>query len=292
MDPVLASVISIIPPTVLCIGVELTKKMQIKLDEQTRKTIMKEGLYHLTSKEAALAIMESGYIKPSKGKLNNHYAKSFSSNEAGEFVYMFAGKPNLFSLAKNMAHAFGDKSDGAFYAIKHIPSKDEVDKYRQRVNDGAITYDGQLLLDKSKTEIVKMKLEKGKLIEIPMEEEIKVNPVKKKVIRCAGLAGLVVSSTQQLLCDTLRFSVMPKNRAKIKQYIQERKLVNKILKQKELEERSYEKKSPNKNSIVTCIKKWAKDKTTALCLNTAIKHIHNLERDKISENKEEREDIQ
>ena len=45
MDPVLAQVITIIPRTVLVLGVELTKQMQIKLDEQTRKTIkMKNNL--------------------------------------------------------------------------------------------------------------------------------------------------------------------------------------------------------------------------------------------------------
>ncbi len=56
---------------------------------------------------------------------------------------MFAGKPNIFMLSKNMAHCFGDKSDGTFYAIKHNPSTEDLENYTQRYNDGAITYEGK-----------------------------------------------------------------------------------------------------------------------------------------------------
>lgn len=289
MELGLALFVAIVPTAMNYVGVELTKKMQISLEEQTKKIIKEEGVYHLTSKKAAQEIMESNHILPSKGKLNNHWAKSFTSNRAGELVYMFAGKPNLFSLAKNMAHAFGDKSDGAFYAIKIFPRDDEIDKYKQRVNDGAITYDGKLELDKERAQIVKMKLEKGKLVEIPMDEPIKVNFVKKRVIRGAALAGLVISSTKQLVGDTLKFTVMPKNRAKVKQYIQERRLINKMLKQRELEEKGLE-KSLNKNSIFNTVKKWAKDRKVALQMAKARERVQTMERNGIDKTKEKMND--
>ena len=293
MELGLAIFVSVVPTAINCIGVELSKKMQIALEEQTKNKIKEEGIYHLTNKQAALEIMKSGYIRPSKGKLNNHGAKSFTSNEAGELVYMFAGKPNLLSLAKNMAHSFGDKSDGAFYAVRHFPTDNEIDKYKQRVNDGAITYDGRLQLDKERTEIVKMKLKNGKLVEIPMDEQVKINPVKKRVIRGAAIAGLVASSTKQLLCDTLKFTVMPKNRAKVKKYIQERKLVNRILEQKENEEKELEgnpEKKSNKNSIFTSVKKWAKERMVALSMNKAKSRIQKLEKDEINQSKERIDD--
>ena len=57
---------------------ETLRSKQLDLREEVKNKILEEGIYHITSKEAAEKIVESGYILPSKGVFNNHFAKSSS----------------------------------------------------------------------------------------------------------------------------------------------------------------------------------------------------------------------
>ena len=75
------------------IRTEYLKSQQMELSDEVRNVIEQEGLYHITTKEAAEKIMESGYLLPSKGLADNHFSKSRYGDGFAEFAYMFAGKP-------------------------------------------------------------------------------------------------------------------------------------------------------------------------------------------------------
>lgn len=64
--------------------IEITKSIHKDIKDDTIKgKILNEGLYHITTKENTDKIMNSGYIKPTRGILNNH--------GLANRVYMFAG---------------------------------------------------------------------------------------------------------------------------------------------------------------------------------------------------------
>ncbi len=110
---------------------------------------------------------------PSKGVVNNHFSKSKNVSSFADYVYMFAGKPDEFLLNKNLSHIIDSKSDGTFYAVKHTPDKYEIENYTKRLQDGAVTYEGRLDIKNSNPQIVRLKLEKGKVVEIPLDEKVK-----------------------------------------------------------------------------------------------------------------------
>lgn len=156
---------------------EYVKSKQLELSDQVKAKIQDEGLYHITSKEAAMKIMESGYLLPTKGVMDNHFAKERYGDKFADFVYMFAGKPTPELYEKNLSHRVCE--DGTIYAIRYKPNEYDINNYTERLGDGAITHEGVLDISNSNPEIVRMKFEKGKLKEIPLDEEVKVNPLEK-----------------------------------------------------------------------------------------------------------------
>ena len=156
---------------------EYTKSKQLELSDEVKSKIQEEGVYHVTTKEAAMKIMESGYLLPTVGLTDNHFAKSRYGDEFADFVYMFAGKPTVEMYKNNLSHQM--TKDGSLYAIRYKPNEYDINNYTERYSDSAITHEGLLDISNSKPEIVRMTVQKGKLIEIPLDAELKVNPFQK-----------------------------------------------------------------------------------------------------------------
>jgi len=157
---------------------EILKSKQLELTNEIKEKIANEGIYHITSKEAAEQIVQSGYFLPSKGIVNNHFTKSRYGDDFADLVYMFAGKPSKQLFNFNI----GDKlsPDGTVYAVKHKPNKYELNNYKERLEDGALTYEGRLDISNSEPELVRMKWEKDNLVEIPWDEPVK-NSIKNQI---------------------------------------------------------------------------------------------------------------
>ncbi len=150
---------------------EYLKSQQMELSDGVRKKIEEEGLYHITTKESAEKIVESGYLLPSKGVMDNHFSKSRYGDGFADFAYMFAGKPSPEMYKVNLSHRVC--RDGTIYAVRHRPDKFDIENYTERLEDGAITHEGILDIANSEPELVRMKFEKGKLVEIPWDEPTK-----------------------------------------------------------------------------------------------------------------------
>lgn len=160
---------------------------------------------HFTSKENAEKIMQSGFLIPTKGVLNNHFTKKIKSDGKSknmESVYMFDSKE--FSVEDYILNLPITRSpyNGCFeyYAIKTRPNAHEIENFQKRAQDGAILYDGRMDIDGTDTKLTKFVLgldEQGKykLDEVPLDfeytpsEELKERLAKEKqriVMRTAG----------------------------------------------------------------------------------------------------------
>lgn len=205
---------------------EVLKAMHVELDNETKNKIMTEGIYHFTTKACAESIVKTGFYIPSKGLLNNHFAKGKSGRFAS-FVYMFGGKPNPYLFGKNLNDSMAEK-DGTFYAVRHYPDKYDLNNYMQRIEDGAIMYEGRLDVKHNKPEIARFKMEKGKIVEIPLDEKVELPNVAektKKAIKSFVKAFEIVGSEVK---DIVLFK---DKEHKVKKCKIKRKLEEKILKQ-------------------------------------------------------------
>ena len=94
---------------------EKRKSLQLELSDKIKAKIQDEGLYHVTTREAAEAIIESGFLLPTRGLADNHFAKERYGDDFADFVYMFAGKPSVEMYKNNLSHQM--TKDGSIYAI-------------------------------------------------------------------------------------------------------------------------------------------------------------------------------
>lgn len=222
------------------IRTEYLKSQQMELSEEVKAKIQEEGLYHVTSKEAAMKIMESGFLLPTKGLADNHFSMSRYGDGFADFVYMFAGKPTVEMYSNNLSHQVC--KDGTIYAVRYRPNEYDINNYTERLEDGAITHEGILDIADSKPEIVRMTIEKGQLVEIPLDAEIKMNPFQKlannKIVNF--LKALPGAAREMARNATFRDTS-----GKLKRSIAIRRDVNKMLKQynndSQMKEFSYEK---------------------------------------------------
>ena len=219
---------------------EYLKSQQMELSEEVKTKIQEEGLYHVTSREAAIKIIESGFLLPTRGLADNHFSKSRYGDEFADFVYMFAGKPTVEICSTNLFHQVC--KDGTMYAIRYRPNEYDINNYTERLEDGAITHEGILDITTSKPEIVRMTIEKGKLVEIPLDAEIKTNPFKKLVNNKVVSFMKALPSTARELFRNARFQ---DKSGKLKRSISIRRDVNKMIRQynndSQMKEFSYEK---------------------------------------------------
>lgn len=219
---------------------EKRKSELVEMTDDVKAKIEEEGLYHVTTKEAAQAIMKSGYLLPTRGVIDNHFAKSRYGDGFADFVYMFAGKPSVEMYKNNLAHQI--TKDGSIYAIRYRPNEYDINNYTERMCDGAITHEGLLDISTSKPEVVRMTVQKGKLVEIPLDAELKVNPFKKLFNnKFFGLIKALPSAARELY----RNNTFKDPTGKLQRSIAIRRDVNKMLEQynndSQMKEFSYEK---------------------------------------------------
>lgn len=150
---------------------EVMKAPQLKIkDEEVKQDILQNGLYHFTSSESADKILESGHIKPTKGVLNNHTVVNK--------VFMFAGIPEFDLYRKNLPKSANPLVAGnlELSAVKINIDEEQLDKYRRRPQDGAISYSGKCSIEdkdvKKVALVIDLDQNKKYIIREKTEEEI------------------------------------------------------------------------------------------------------------------------
>lgn len=166
------------------VTIEYLKSKQLDLSEAEKQAFRGDKsrrFVHFTSKESAEQIIKSGFLIPTKGVLDNHFTKSIDGKgkkKDSEMVYMFDSA--TFSVDDYIRNLPKDRSpfNGCYeyYAVSTRPDEHEINNFKRRAQDGAITYEGRLDIDGTDTRLVKYVLgldEQGeyKLDEVPMDFE-------------------------------------------------------------------------------------------------------------------------
>lgn len=168
------------------VSIEYLKSKHLELsDEQKREFAYDSSrrFIHFTSKENAEKIMQSGFLIPTKGSLNNHFTRTIDASgkkKNSDMVYMFDSAnfsvdDYIRNLPKNRSPFNGCYE---YYAISTRPDEHEINNFKIRAQDGAITYEGRLDIDGTDTRLVKYVLgldEQGEyqFTEVPMDYEYK-----------------------------------------------------------------------------------------------------------------------
>jgi len=166
------------------VTIEYLKSKQLELSEAEKQEFSQDKsrrFVHFTSKENAEKIMQSGFLIPTKGVLDNHFTKSIDSKgkkKDSDMVYMFDSATfsvddYIRNLPKNRSPFNGCYE---YYAVSTRPDEYEINNFKRRAQDGAITYEGRLDIDGTDTRLAKYVLgldEQGeyKLDEVPMDFE-------------------------------------------------------------------------------------------------------------------------
>ena len=123
------------------------KMKYIKIEEESKDNILKNGLYHFTSEENAEKILKDGHISPS-GILSSLGAKK---------TFFFAGIPSIDILKENVA-AYADQFEWTAIHIK--PDEKDLSNYRIRAyDDNSVICKGQCNLEKEKVRKVNLVLD-------------------------------------------------------------------------------------------------------------------------------------
>ena len=166
------------------VTIEYLKSKQLELSEAEKQEFSQDKsrrFVHFTSKQSAEQIIQSGFLIPTKGVLDNHFTKSIDGKgkkKDSDMVYMFDSATfsvddYIRNLPKNRSPFNGCYE---YYAVSTRPDEYEINNFKRRAQDGAITYEGRLDIDGTDTRLVKYVLgldEQGeyKLDEVPMDFE-------------------------------------------------------------------------------------------------------------------------
>lgn len=148
-------------------------------------TILNDGLYHITSKENADKILESGYIKPS------NIISSYGTRKC----FFHAGIPNFDVLCLN-----ANKITPEMYAIKIKPTYEQLAQFRHReYSDNAITYEGRCNLEDKQVELVKLivELENNKLVNKETDVNYEYYPTEE-IINKINLNNRLIAKLNQI----------------------------------------------------------------------------------------------
>lgn len=169
--------------------IEYLKSKQVELpDEQKQDILANENrrFVHFTSEKSAKEIMKAGFLIPTKGILDNHFSKKINDQgkkENSEMVYMFDSEElNIDDYIKNLPRKrspYGGVYE--YYAISMSPNKYNINSFKKRVQDGAITYDGRLDIGHTDTRMVKYVIDLDEndnytFREIPLNEKYEPSP--------------------------------------------------------------------------------------------------------------------
>lgn len=131
------------------------KSIKTKTNDELKQYIEDNGMYHITSSEAAEKIIESGKIKASKSLLNSYGLPA---------SYMFAGIPDINSYQKNCTNGAYDNillhPEKIVYAVKLNATKNDLANFKVRnFQDGAIVHEGDCILKDEQVEIKQLILD-------------------------------------------------------------------------------------------------------------------------------------
>lgn len=129
---------------------EFTKTQHYSLEENTKEKIVEQGLYHFTSKDVADRIVKDGFFKPTKGFVANHMGK--------DKVYMFAGLPDMDNFSKNLPAKLNPFVSGnlEFNAVRLNPNEQELSKFKERLQDSAVVYEGRYDISSGRAKAVEL----------------------------------------------------------------------------------------------------------------------------------------
>ncbi len=162
--------------------IENLKSKHFELTDEEKQDIVSNNerrFIHFTSEKAANQIMKSGFLVPTKGVLKNHFSKGYDDNgkrKNKDMVYMFDSQ-NL-SVEDYIRNLPMKRSPYAgcyeYFAVSMKPNEYDINDFKRRVQDDAITYEGRLDITGTDTKIVKYVLdldEKGSYIlnEVPLD---------------------------------------------------------------------------------------------------------------------------
>ena len=166
------------------ITIEYLKSKQLELSDVEKQAFIEDKdrrFIHFTSETSAKKIMQAGFLIPTKGILDNHFTKSIDGRgkkKDADMVYMFDN--STFSVDDYIRNLPKNRSpfNGCYeyYAVSTKPNEYEINNFKRRAQDGAITYEGRLDIDGTDTKLIKYVLgldEQGeyKLDEVPMDFE-------------------------------------------------------------------------------------------------------------------------
>lgn len=135
------------------IGGSLAKIGRFNLNENERKNIVEEHLYHCTSsEEVANNIIKSGYLRPATGALKTLNSYGHAS------VCLFAGIPEPNNFMKNLGTNLYVEPEKIANAIEICIHSDELNKcYKARkISDDAILYEGYCVLPENRARVVQL----------------------------------------------------------------------------------------------------------------------------------------
>ena len=160
------------------VSIEYLKSKHLELSDEEKQAFMEDGnrrFVHFTSKESAEKIMESGFLIPTKGVLENHFTKTIDNKgkkKDSQMVYMFDSAS--FSVDDYIRNLPKSRSpfNGCYeyYAVTTRPDEHEINNFKRRAQDGAITYEGRLDIGGTDTKLVKYVLDLDEQGEYKLDE--------------------------------------------------------------------------------------------------------------------------
>lgn len=168
----------VLPSASISVFASLTKSIQFPLF-QSRETVLRsysEGLYHITSDEAADKIIASQEL---------HASGRFTSYDIHKRCFFFGGVPDFENVCLNVTPGV------TLTAVRVMLPYEELANFDYRgMNDGAITCRGDLSLANAKVEKVRLGLKErdGELYYSPISEEeyqnykLNISEDKQKIV--------------------------------------------------------------------------------------------------------------
>ena len=129
------------------VSLVVLKKIYVDIEGQTKKDILKNGLYHITKRENAEKIMRDGHINPS----------NWLASMGRKRTFFFAGCPTIELLRENVA---GSSEQFEWTAINVRPDEQDLENYKiRKYDDNSVTCKGKCELEEGKVRMVELCLD-------------------------------------------------------------------------------------------------------------------------------------
>lgn len=152
------------------IDIEFLKSQNRELSQEEKQEILNNPnrrFLHFTSEKSAKEIMKAGFFIPTEGVVKNHFTKNIDENgkkKNSDMVYMFdSAELSVEDYIKNLPNKRSPYAGVyEYYAISMAPNEYNINTFRKRAQDGAITYDGRLDISGTDTKLSKFVLDLDK----------------------------------------------------------------------------------------------------------------------------------